>query len=65
MDGPLAPVSCVSQTAYAKCSDCRDERTCCVRFVMKDVRDAVAGVLDRLTLADMVRKGHAARPRKS
>jgi Rrf2 family protein len=59
MDGPLAPVSCVSQTAYAKCADCKDERTCCVRFVMKDVRDAIAGVLDGMTLADMVRKTQA------
>jgi Rrf2 family protein len=54
MDGPLAPVACVSKTAYAKCKDCDSERSCCIRPVMKKVRDAIAGVLDRTTLADML-----------
>lgn len=46
LDGPLAPVPCVSQTAYRKCDDCADESTCGIRLVMKDVRDAIAGILD-------------------
>lgn len=53
LDGPLAPVSCVSRTAYKPCSDCRDERTCRVRVVMGQVRDAIADVLDNTSLADM------------
>ncbi len=56
LDGPLAPVACVSQTAYKRCSDCPDEKTCAIRAVMKDVREAVANVLDRCTLEDMVKK---------
>lgn len=54
VEGPLAPVPCVSQTAYRRCDDCRDERTCGVRLVMKEVRDATATVLDGATLAGVV-----------
>lgn len=53
IDGPLAPISCVSQTAYEKCS-CPDEAHCGLRMVMLDVRNAIAGILDRYTLADVV-----------
>jgi Rrf2 family protein len=53
-DGPLASVPCASQTAYARCTDCRDEAGCGVRWVMKEVRDATATILDRTTLADLV-----------
>ena len=55
-DGPLAPVSCVSQTAYAPCRDCADERTCPIRMVMGRVRDAMAAILDRTTVADLARE---------
>lgn len=54
MDGPLAPVSCVSHTAYAPCRECRDEKSCAIRQVMKGVRDAIAAKLDQATLADLV-----------
>jgi Rrf2 family protein len=53
IDGPLAPIRCVSQTAYARCS-CPDEAHCGLRMLMLDVRNAVARVLDRYTLADIV-----------
>ena len=54
-DGPLAAVPCASQTAYARCQDCRDEAGCGVRWVMKEVRDVTAKILDRTTLADMMK----------
>jgi Rrf2 family protein len=54
IDGPLAPIPCVSQTAYAPCRDCRDERICALRDAMKRVRDSTAEILDRITLADLV-----------
>ena len=44
LDGPLAPVSCVSQTAYKKCKECVDEYRCGIRLVMKDVRDAMSNI---------------------
>lgn len=52
LDGPLAPIRCVSQMAYEPCG-CPDEETCGLRLVMGDVRNAIAGVLDNTTLADM------------
>ncbi|MBV9130002.1 MAG: Rrf2 family transcriptional regulator [Verrucomicrobia bacterium] len=53
IDGPLAPISCVSQTAYGKCS-CPDEDHCGLRMLMLDVRNAISNILDRYTLADVV-----------
>lgn len=53
IDGPLAPIACVSQTAYCKCS-CPDEEHCGLRILMLDVRNAISNILDRYTLADVV-----------
>ncbi len=60
IDGPLALIPCVSQTAYAKCEECKDETTCAIRMVMQEVRDATANILDQTTLADMIRRERAA-----
>ena len=56
IDGPLAAVPCVSQTAYARCNDCPDEKTCVIRCIMKEVRDATAKILDETTLDKLVTK---------
>jgi len=61
IDGPLAPVPCVSQTAYSRCETCKDEATCGVRIVMKEVRDAIATVLDGMSLMDALRDVHRAK----
>jgi Rrf2 family protein len=53
IDGPLAPIRCVSQTSYARCS-CPDEIHCGLRMLMLDVRNAISTLLDRFTLADIV-----------
>ena len=53
IDGPLAPIACVSKTAYAPCS-CPDEDHCGLRMLMMDVRNAIASRLDRHTLAEVV-----------
>src|SRR5438093_7396746 len=53
IDGPLAPISCVSVTAYAPCS-CPDEAHCGLRMLMLDVRNAIARILDRYVLGDVV-----------
>jgi Rrf2 family protein len=53
IDGPLAPIQCVSQTSYARCS-CPDEIHCGLRMLMLDVRNAISTLLDRFTLADIV-----------
>src|SRR5215468_5125180 len=53
IDGPLAPIRCVSQTSYERCS-CPDEIHCGLRMLMFDVRNAISTILDRYTLADIV-----------
>jgi len=60
LDGPLAPIRCVSQTAYEPC-DCPDEKTCGLRLVMGDVRDAIADILDKTSLEDVRRRVRAIR----
>ena len=53
MDGPLAPIDCVSVMAHEPCPM---EATCGLRWLWKDVRDSVAGILERTTFADLVAK---------
>lgn len=55
LDGPVAPIKCVSQMAYESCG-CPDEETCGLRLVMGDVRNAIADILDRTTLADVKKR---------
>lgn len=52
LDGPLAPIRCASRTAYEVCEDCNDPETCQVRVSMTTVRDAVAAILDSMTLEE-------------
>ena len=52
IEGALAPVSCVSEQFYEKCS-CPDESRCAIRSVMKEVRDAVVRVAERITIAEL------------
>lgn len=56
IDGPLAPIPCASVTAYRPCTDCNDTKACMVRKIMREVRDAAAGVLDNITLAEATQK---------
>jgi Rrf2 family protein len=60
LDGPLAPLPCVSQSAYQPCEECLDEASCRIRLVMKVVRDATTEILDNTSLADLMRRGDAA-----
>ena len=60
LDGPLAPVRCVSQMAYEPC-DCPDEDTCGLRLVMGNVRDAIANILESTTLEDVCKQVNQAR----
>ena len=53
LDMPIAPIACASRTAYRPCETCPDPKACSVRKVMTQVRDAVAGVLDSTTIADL------------
>lgn len=59
LDGPLAPIGCVSKTAYQKCRDCpyAKKARCPLQVVMGQVRKAIAKILDHYTLKDFVRRG--------
>lgn len=52
MDGPLAPISCVSVTAYSECG-CPDPDRCALRESFSQVREAMAELLDNTTFADL------------
>jgi Rrf2 family protein len=52
IEGALAPVSCVSERFYEKCS-CPNEARCAIRSVMKEARDAVVKIVERITVAEL------------
>ena len=60
LDGPVAPIKCVSQMAYEPCG-CPDEETCGLRLAMSDVRNAIANILDNTSLADITKRQEAVR----
>lgn len=64
MEGPLAPLPCASETRYRKCEECPDAETCATRIVMKQVRDAIAGVLDNISLEEACRRADEAALKK-
>ena len=61
MEGPLAPLPCASETAFRACDECVDVENCGTRIIMRRVRDAISDVLDRTTLADLIRQVDAGR----
>jgi Rrf2 family protein len=58
LDGPLAPIACASRTGYRRCLDCPDEEACAIRDLMLDVRDSIALILDRTSVAALRNRGH-------
>ena len=61
LEGPLAPLPCASETAFKPCAECGDIEACGTRIIMRQVRDAISDVLDRTTLAELIRRSDAAR----
>lgn len=52
IEGALAPVSCVSENFYEKCT-CPDEARCAIRSVMKEIREAIVGIAEKVTIAEL------------
>jgi Rrf2 family protein len=52
IDGPVAPLPCLSRTAYRRCPDCKDESACAVRRVFKRTYEASLAVLEQTSIAD-------------
>jgi Rrf2 family protein len=61
IDGPLAPLPCLSVMAYRRCEDCVDEESCAIRRVFALTHQITTTVLDRTSLADAL-KGRPLRP---
>jgi len=61
VEGPLAPLPCASETRFRKCDECVDIETCGTRIVMREVRDAIARILDSTTLAAVCGRVDSAR----
>ncbi|NVO20573.1 MAG: Rrf2 family transcriptional regulator [Bacteroidetes bacterium] len=53
-EGPIALVSCVSEKAYQPCEFCKDEDTCNMKKVFKDIRDYTYMKLQQTTLLDLI-----------
>jgi DNA-binding IscR family transcriptional regulator len=62
IDGPIAPLPCLSRIAYRRCADWRYERSCEVRHVFARVVQAEREVLDHTSLADAVSVGASREP---
>jgi Rrf2 family protein len=60
LTGPLAPLPCLSKTAYQRCVECTDEATCAVRLLMSDVHAATVRIIDATTLEQLVSRVNAA-----
>jgi len=56
IDGPIAPLPCISRTAYRRCADCKDEKTCNVRHLFADTYSATLLLMDGTTLATALRE---------
>jgi len=52
-DGPLALTPCASVTRFRPCTDCVDIAACKLQHLMRQARDAVAGVLENCSLAEL------------
>jgi Rrf2 family protein len=55
IDGPIAPLPCLSKTAYRKCDDCPSEELCGVRAGFAEAYEASLRVLEATTIAQAVK----------
>lgn len=60
VEGPIAPLPCLSRTAYRRCADCRDEAACELRIAFAKAHADYLATLEHLTLAEVLRQADAA-----
>jgi Rrf2 family protein len=53
-EGTIALMYCVSEKAYQPCEFCKDENTCRIRKVFKEIRDTSYDILTRTTLEVLI-----------
>lgn len=56
LDGALVPVSCVTRPDQRRCDACREGGVCGVRLVLSDLHEATSRILEKTTLADLMRR---------
>ena len=61
IDGPIAPLPCLSRHSYQRCADCKDEATCRIRKVFAEVFWSYLLIIESLTLAEMMRADSSVR----
>ena len=62
VDGPIAPLPCLSRTAYRRCDDCRSETACELRIGFAKAYADYLATLETTTLAQVMRQSDAAAP---
>jgi Rrf2 family protein len=62
IDGPLAPLPCVSYRYYERCEECKDEETCGIRNVFLELRDSTVRILEGATLEKIVERESSLNP---
>lgn len=64
-EGDVAPLPCLAEGGGPGCPDCSDPPTCGTRLVMGDVLTAVTGIVDRVTIADMIERSEYERQKRA
>ncbi|HEX2970274.1 MAG TPA: Rrf2 family transcriptional regulator [Bacteroidales bacterium] len=52
-EGSIALMYCVAEDSYHPCEFCKDELTCGIRNIFKEIRDTTNSILSRTTLAKL------------
>ena len=56
IDGAIALIPCVTYKYYQPCQHCKDEITCGIRSIVKDIRDETVNILKKISLADILER---------
>ena len=57
IEGPIAPLPCLSRSAYQRCDDCADESTCRIRRTFAELFWNYLLLIESLTLEDLLKGG--------
>lgn len=55
-EGAIALLPCAAYKFYEPCAQCKDENTCGIRSIIKDLRDETVAFLKSYTLSDVIGK---------
>ena len=54
-EGTISLMYCVSENSYRPCEFCKDENTCQIKKVFKEIRDSTNAILARTTLRELIK----------